>query len=675
MADNQWEAEQPVETWAPAATSFSTTQNGVRPLNRQRGLTPLVAQRGLTPLVATDPNTRMNPRKREDSNVINRVGAKSDLGHYVMMVCGGLIWICFAFVTFLGPSYDYQAESINRPVVLVTCLLLIASVLSLIALWGSLKTRRLGRDSFWMLVLFAIAFRLVQLFAPPFQELDLYRYMWDGIVLSNGHSPYRFSPREAKSTDANSNAELEQIRKLAVRSESTHTILSRVHFAKYTTIYPPTSQFVFAATMAIVPKQASVKAHLFAIKTVITLFDLGTMFLIAYLLSRLKLHFGWLIVYAWNPLVVKEFANSGHLDSIAVFLVMAAAVFLVKFITPKDTNAAASTTASLILSGLFLGLGFGAKIYPIILVPLFIVTLWRTAGLKHATVFASAFVSVAALSFLPMWLEINRVEKEEKKTTESITHQNTEHLQPIDITLSPGIAQHSIEAIAPSRTTEDLTSDSTSNSNAESNEGLSEFLRKWQMNELIFMILFQNLRSIDETRTVDVPWFRVLGKQSRDSICRMGERFVSNEESPNLITRLVTIGMFSIAYSIVLYRLLRTPKPNQESVNHFLSNCFWIVAIFFCLQPTQNPWYWTWALPFLTFCRNRAWIAYAPLLLVYYLRFWFRELTSEFDFLGFTYSGTGFFDYCVVWLEHLPIFLAVFVVEAIRLLRVRKSTF
>lgn len=621
--------------------------------------------------------TKSGPTQNDDANNLNL--KNSQPGFQVMMVSGGIMWVCFAVITLLGPAYDFHVEGSRRPVVLITCLFIAASLLSLVALWSSLKTRQLGEDSFWSLVLFAVAFRLVQLFAPPFQELDLYRYMWDGIVVSHGHSPYRFSPQQANGTDSNSNPELKQIRRIATRSESTHTILSRVHFEKYTTIYPPTSQLVFAATMAIVPRHASVKAHLFAMKTVVTLFDLGTMFLIAYLLSLLKIHIGWLIVYAWNPLVIKEFANSGHLDSIAVFFVMAAAVFLTKFLTSNKHNDDASISPNrktiqlqwihLLLSALFLGLGFGAKIYPIIFVPLFFATVWQTSDLKRASVFAVIFAFVGVLSFLPMWVEINRTKGAESEAHKKTTRPVGESDQPLDITLSEANPKNHLSMEASS--SEEIANPS----NDESHEGLSEFLRKWQMNELIFMIVFQNLRPIDENRTIDVPWFRVLNKRSRDAVCAIGERFVSKQESPNLISRMVTLGMFATAYGFVLYHVVKAAAGRRETHIQFLSNCFWIVAIFFCLQPTQNPWYWTWAVPFLTFCRNRAWLAYTPLLLFYYLRFWFRELCGEYSFFGFTYSGTGLFDYCVVWLEHLPVFVAILLFEGIRHFREQKSTF
>jgi hypothetical protein len=41
-------------------------------------------------------------------------------------------------------------------------------------------------------------------------------------------------------------------------------------------------------------------------------------------------HLGWSLAYAWCPLAVKEVANTGHLDSIPVFLTVLAVHFGVK---------------------------------------------------------------------------------------------------------------------------------------------------------------------------------------------------------------------------------------------------------------------------------------------------------------------------------------------------------
>jgi hypothetical protein len=54
-----------------------------------------------------------------------------------------------------------------------------------------------------------------------------------------------------------------------------------------------------------------------------------------------------------------------------------------------------------VVSGLFLGLGFAAKLWPAVLLPIALVHLWRRKGRAGATAHLAAFVAVAAACFLP----------------------------------------------------------------------------------------------------------------------------------------------------------------------------------------------------------------------------------------------------------------------------------
>ncbi|MEM8735226.1 MAG: hypothetical protein AAGG44_13430, partial [Planctomycetota bacterium] len=89
-------------------------------------------------------------------------------------------------------------------------------------------------------------------------------------------------------------------------------------------------------------------------------------------------------------------------------------------------------------------------------------------------------------------------------------------------------------------------------------------------------------------------------------------------------------------------------------IHRFLEYACWTLAWFWLLSPTQNPWYWTWVLPFVPFVRNRLWLGVGGLAMVYYLRFYFRYELDGVDVLSTGYIGSDYFDFVVVAIEFGP---------------------
>ncbi len=145
----------------------------------------------------------------------------------------------------------------------------------------------------------AVVFRLLVLTTPPTLSDDLYRYLWDGHVLLHGINPYRYAPNAP---------ELAALR---------DALWARLPYSNIPTIYPPLLQLLFAAVTAI---SHSVTAW----KVAATLFDLGTGWFLVRALAATGRPRTWAALYLWHPLVVVEFAGSGHADSVGLCLVAAA---------------------------------------------------------------------------------------------------------------------------------------------------------------------------------------------------------------------------------------------------------------------------------------------------------------------------------------------------------------
>lgn len=172
--------------------------------------------------------------------------------------------------------------------------------------------------------------------------------------------------------------------------------LRRVHFAELPTVYPPTSQAVFAIASRLTPANASVDLHLRVVKSAILLFDLGTVLLLWRVLVLRHMHPAWTISYAWSPLVLKEFANSGHLDVITVCLTLASILWLL------PVRGRRPSIMQLLVSSLLAGFAVGGKLYPILLFPLSIVYLARQYDARRALLWSIGAALSTGLALAPM---------------------------------------------------------------------------------------------------------------------------------------------------------------------------------------------------------------------------------------------------------------------------------
>jgi hypothetical protein len=130
---------------------------------------------------------------------------------------------------------------------------------------------------------------------------------------------------------------------------------SYINWAQFRTIYPPVTQFVFALGHLVAADS------LLALKVVFSLFDSATGFVLIQWLRHLHVDTRWSLLYFLNPLVLKEVANSAHMDSIPVFFSFTA-LFLMSI----------SSARRGVWAWIALALAVGAKLYPAVLLPFFV---------------------------------------------------------------------------------------------------------------------------------------------------------------------------------------------------------------------------------------------------------------------------------------------------------------
>ncbi len=208
----------------------------------------------------------------------------------------------------------------------------------------------LGRRALAAVLLLAVAMRLVTVVLPPLQSTDAYRYVWDGRVQAAGINPYRYLPA-AK--------ELAGLRDEGVGAGAVYPNINRADTAP--TIYPPFAQVIFAAVAQAWPRSWP---SLGGVKAAMLAFDLLAVGAALLLLRTARLPPERALIYAWNPLVLWEFAGGAHIDAAAVGLSALAIL--------------AAVRARPALAGGALGLAILCKLLPAALFP----ALWRRWDLR-----------------------------------------------------------------------------------------------------------------------------------------------------------------------------------------------------------------------------------------------------------------------------------------------------
>lgn len=318
-----------------------------------------------------------------------------------ILLTGAASLLLYGFLTQLSRQFSWGEGYSERP--LLTYLAVYFSLCTLYGLtWFFVRKCPGDRGSFWMVIVFGLLFRAVILPSQQIQEDDVYRYLWDGKVFANGINPFEYAPAEVHDFKAlriqnpenyyetyveRNERELEQLDALKWASPKSLKYLERVNHPDVSTIYPPMAQFVFRLVHQIKPDS------IIALRSGFLIFDIMTLVFILGILSRLGIDKSACLIYFWSPLIIKETFNSTHLDIIGISLLTGSIYFL---LCHRHT-----------LATLFLAFGFLGKLYPVILLPLYLKACYEKmdqAGKKAwlaAFGNASLFLGVTILGYLP----------------------------------------------------------------------------------------------------------------------------------------------------------------------------------------------------------------------------------------------------------------------------------
>ncbi|HXU39116.1 MAG TPA: glycosyltransferase 87 family protein [Blastocatellia bacterium] len=251
--------------------------------------------------------------------------------------------------------------------------------------WSSRSSRLARYLTVGLVILFAVGFRAMLVPQRPYLSADVYRYVWDGRVQTEGINPYRYAP------DAGELSSLRDDRIFPNITDDDKRWLSP---------YPPAAQFVFFAAALIRPMSVT------TMKAMMASFDLLTMLLLMLVLSRSGLDPARAIIFAWHPLLIFEGAHSGHIEAVFIaFLALA----LFAWSTRNDA-----------LTGVALAIATLVKFYPVLLLPAFLIArsdteinsgadsrdgivrrLLNRVAHKRNLVLVSAFLVILTVAYVP----------------------------------------------------------------------------------------------------------------------------------------------------------------------------------------------------------------------------------------------------------------------------------
>ncbi len=235
-----------------------------------------------------------------------------------------------------------------------------------------------------VIILVAASVRLMFLFRPAELSDDIYRYLWDGLQLLNGHNPYTLAPSSVHS-----------------QSAFLAELLQRVNHPDLVTIYPPAAQLIFLAG-------AALHNSIFGIKALLIVLDLATCLVMIRLLRSMHLPAWRSVLYAWNPLAVIETAASGHIDATGLLFFLAS-LWLLMNANNVDARISSIKERSLsvmkprlipLVSGLFFSSAVLVKLVPLIFLPGLILLAGKRGRLFFITGFVTG-ICIFTVPFMP----------------------------------------------------------------------------------------------------------------------------------------------------------------------------------------------------------------------------------------------------------------------------------
>jgi len=215
------------------------------------------------------------------------------------------------------------------------------------------------------LLLFGIFLRLLLAFMFPNLSDDVYRFIWDGQLLSAGLDPFDKLPSEIAASGT-------------FPGGTSQMLFERLNSPDYFTVYPPLMQYIFFASARIAGTDIFYNVLFF--RSIIILTEVG----IIYLFYKKNPANRNILFYALNPTVILEFTGNLHFESI-MLLFLVAGVWYYGSVP--------------IRSGISIGLAAAVKLVPLIFGPI----LLFASPIRHSFRLFVAMFMILIFVWLPLF--------------------------------------------------------------------------------------------------------------------------------------------------------------------------------------------------------------------------------------------------------------------------------
>jgi len=239
---------------------------------------------------------------------------------YILSGLGVFMITLSAAIVYVSKAFPYGRWEISNLWIYIT----LASMMGLVLLGFWALVSRLKPSVTALSLIFAVGLiaRLMMFGSNPVMEDDWHRYLWDGASVANGVDPYQYAPAEAALTtrlgeqlSLSNNPDLRRLQEL---TEENSTVYGRINYPYLKTIYPPVAEGAFGVSHLIAPFSLN------GWRGVLLIVDLISFGLILWALGLFGRSYLWVGLYWWNPVVLLEVFNSGHMDGLIVPFLIAA---------------------------------------------------------------------------------------------------------------------------------------------------------------------------------------------------------------------------------------------------------------------------------------------------------------------------------------------------------------